>query len=159
MERARLGFPTPWLRRGRLTVSGSGAALLAEAHDRFHLGGEDPVEMVEAQDLEDVEDGLVQVREAQVAAVRPDLLDRPHDGPESGARDIGEPRAVDHDLEALLLQALLELALEKADGMGVDEALGIEKGHALDVPRFNRQLAHAPFSPFPEQYIAFTAPS
>src|ERR1044071_8027119 len=115
--------------------------------------------MVEAQDLEDVEDGLVQVRQAQVAAVRPDLLDRPHDGPESGARDVRQPRAVDHDLEVLLLQALLELALEETDRVGVDEALGIEKGHSLDVARFNRQLAHALFWPFPQQYIAFTAPS
>src|SRR5262245_57161985 len=76
IERTRSGFPTPWLRRWRLTASGGCPGLLAEAHDGLHLGGEDPVEMIEPEDLEDVEDGLVQVGEAQVAAVRPDLLDR-----------------------------------------------------------------------------------
>ena len=43
---------------------------LAEAQDRLHLRGEDPVEVVEAQDLEDVPHGLVELGQADVAAVR-----------------------------------------------------------------------------------------
>src|SRR5262249_24326512 len=106
------------------------------------LGGKDPVEVVEAQDLEDVEDGLVELGETDVAAVAPDLLDRPHDRAETRARDVGQPGAVDHDLEAVLLEGLLDLPLEHPDRVGVDEARRIEQGDVLELARLDLEFGH-----------------
>ena len=98
--------------------------------------------MVEAQDLEDVADGLVEVGQAEVAAVAPDLLDGSHECAQARAGDVGQARAADHDLEVALRQRLLDLPLELADGVGVDEAPGVEERHPLDVARLHGQLAH-----------------
>ena len=67
---------------------------------------------------------LVQLREADVAPVLADLLDRSHDRAQPRARDVGEAGAVDHELEALPGDGALDLGLEEAHGVSVDEALG-----------------------------------
>src|SRR5262249_9801789 len=128
--------------RPELTDSRARALRLAEAQDGLALGGEDAVEVVEAQDLEDVEDGLVQLGETDVAAVAPDLLDRPHDRAEARARDVGQPGAVDHDLETVLLERLLDLPLEHPDRVGVDEALRVEQGDVLELARLDLEFSH-----------------
>src|SRR5262245_10564192 len=92
----------------------------AEAADRLHLRREDAIEVMEAEDLEDVEDGLVQVGQAQVAAVLADLLDHAHERAQARARDVAERGAVHDQLEPLLLQRPLDLRLEQPDGVRVD---------------------------------------
>src|SRR5947207_12966722 len=73
--RARASCPRPLTASGR-PLGGP------EAGDGLRLRGVGAVEVVEAQDVEDVLDGLVEGGEPEVAAVAPDLLDRAHDGPE-----------------------------------------------------------------------------
>src|SRR5713101_2627751 len=70
-----------------------------EARDGVGLGGEHPVEVVEAEDVEDVLDGLVGAGQAQVPAVAADLLDGPHHGAQARAGDVGEAGAVDDYVE------------------------------------------------------------
>src|SRR6266480_2775508 len=66
MEIIRLGL-------GARTASGARFFGAAEARDGLHLRRVYAVQVVEAQDLEDVADGLVQVGEPQVPAVAADL--------------------------------------------------------------------------------------
>src|SRR5262245_50677273 len=58
---------------------------MAEAPDGLPFRGEDAVEVMEAEDLEDVVDGVAEVGEPEVAAVAADLLDGAHHGPQPGA--------------------------------------------------------------------------
>src|SRR5207237_9926221 len=99
-------------------------------------------QVVEAENVEDVLDGLVEAGQPQVAAVAADLLDGTHHGPEARARDVAETRAVDHDLELLQRDSLLQCPLEEAHRVGVDELLGIEEDDVSDVAALDRQLAH-----------------
>src|SRR5689334_17857615 len=94
-------------RRGRAlnakappTPSGRGLPALAEALHRLRLRRVRPVQVVEAQDLEDVVDGLVEPGQPQVPPAAADLLDGPHHGAQAGAGDVGQLLAVDHDLVA-----------------------------------------------------------
>src|SRR5882672_807484 len=125
-----------------LTRSGARTVRGPEAGDGLRLGGVGAIQVVEAEDVEDVLDGLVQAGQPEVAPVAPDLLDGAHHGPETRARDVAETRAVDYDLELLQRDSLLQCPLEEAHRVGVDEPLGIEEDDVSDVPALDRQLAH-----------------
>src|SRR5882762_1905656 len=135
MEIIRLGL-------GARTASGARFFDAAEARDGLHLRRVDAVQVVEAQDLEDVPDGLVQVGQPQVPAVAADLLDRPHDGPQARAGDVGQAPTVHYDLEPALGQRFLDLTLEHADGVGIYEALRVEESHPFHVAGLDGELGH-----------------
>src|SRR5438093_6882587 len=135
MEIIRLGL-------GARTASGARLFGAAEAGDGLDLRGIDAIQVVEAQHLEDVPDGLVQVGQPQVPAIAADLLDRPHDGPQAGAGDVGQAPTVHYDLEPPLGQRFLDLTLEDPDGVGVDEALRVEECHPFHVASLDGQLGH-----------------
>src|SRR5262245_30520076 len=68
-----------WLPLPRLAAPSARRAFgMAEAPDGLPLGRKDAVQVVEAQDLEDVVDGVAEVGQPEVAPVVADLLDGAH---------------------------------------------------------------------------------
>src|SRR5260221_4661935 len=74
----------PLTRSGARTVRGT------EAGDGLRLGGIGTIQVVEAEDVEDVLDGLVEAGQPQVAPGASDLLAGPHHGPEALAPDVAQ---------------------------------------------------------------------
>lgn len=112
----------------------------AKALDRFPLGVEEPIKVVEADDLENVVDGLVEVRETDVAAARADFFHQPHDDPQAGARDVREPRAVDDDFHLARLERAAELLLELPNRVRIDEPARTNHDDFVRLTAFDRQI-------------------